>query len=155
MVTFSAAHHFLTFLWLCLKFSVKSHKTHWKGLGSGWIEIKKLFQTNIFYNFFENLKKRLIRQFSEKNQHFHEKLVFDLFSLIFVILLGQMHKNMQNNCYLNGRIYKWAKSRPISKFVFSCMSGIVLCTVRESKSCVKGGKLLQPNQCEYWKKFLV
>ena len=34
---------------------------------------------------------------------------------------------MQNNCYLNGRIYKWAKSRPFSKFVFSCMSGIVLC----------------------------
>ena len=48
--------------------------------------------------------------------HSLRKLFFCLFSLIFVILLGQMHKNMQNDCYLNGRV--GAKSTPFSKFVY-------------------------------------
>ena len=42
--------------------------------------------------------------FFQKNQYFHEKLVFGLSSLIFVTLLGQMRENMQNTLNLNGTI---------------------------------------------------
>merc|ERR1711872_987850 len=62
-----------------------------------------------------------------KNWYFHQKLVFYLFFCFFGLLLGLMHRNMQNNCYINGKLYLKAKSLPFLKFAFFCMSGIVLC----------------------------
>ena len=45
---------------------------------------------------------------------------------LFVILLGQMHENMQKNHNLNGKTCQWATSTPFSKVAFFCTSGIVL-----------------------------
>ena len=110
----------------------------------------------IFEKFWKNSLKS---PFLIKNQYFHQKLFFYLFFLIFVALLGQMYRNMQKNCYLNGRPYLRAKSTPFSRFAIFCMSGIVHQIVhrvvrvqieRHARACVSVWKWLESILSREW-----